>query len=65
MKPINHVLIAHFYNRHNESTENHKNTNSYDGFSEDVGIENSEYEEALVKQNIRDEKNHVKQIMKK
>ena len=38
IKPIKHVIIVHFYKKHNKSTENDKNINRNDGFSKDIKI---------------------------
>ena len=48
--------IAYFYKKYNKSTKNDKNSNRWNGFGEDVGIENAEYEEELHKKISRDEK---------
>ena len=38
IKPIKHVLTTNFYNKHNKSTKNDKNSNRYDVFGEDIEI---------------------------
>ena len=54
MKPTKHVPLAYFYKKLGKSTENDKNSNRCDGFSEDIEIENAEYEEESVKQKQKD-----------
>ena len=50
--------VTCFYKKHNKSAKSYENRNGYDGFGEDVEIENTEHEEELVKQKIEEtEKN--------
>ena len=59
MKPTKHVLVALFYEKHNEGAEKYRIINRGNGFTEDVKLVNKECKEELVKifvENIREKK---------